>query len=89
MSKPDTASQQQVESVYTGHLNFVSVCHKYNEAVYCEGFVVLYRAASSVDSITDYNQFSPRRSHEVDRVYLTFLFEATFLFNCIISLIFI
>ncbi len=39
--------------------------------------------AASVDSITD-NEFSPRRSHEVDRVYLT-LFKATFLFNCIIS----
>ncbi len=38
---------------------------------------MLYRAASSVDSITDYNEFSP----------LT-LFKATFLFNCI-SLIFI
>ncbi len=50
---------------------------------------MLYRAASSVDSITDYNEFSPRRSREVDRVYLTFLFKATFLFNCIISLIFI
>ncbi len=49
---------------------------------------MLYRAAS-VDSITDYNEFSPRRSREVDRVYLTFLFKATFLFNCIISLIFI
>ncbi len=47
---------------------------------------MLYRAASSVDSITDYNEFSPRRSREV---YLTFLFKATFLFNCIISLIFI
>ncbi len=44
---------------------------------------MLYRAASSVDSITDYNGFSPRRSREVDRVYLTFLFKATFLFNCI------
>ncbi len=42
---------------------------------------MLYRAASSVDSITDYNEFSPRRSREVDRVYLTFLFKATFLFN--------
>ncbi len=31
-----------------------------------------YRAAS-VDSITDYNGFSPHRSSEVDRVYLTFL----------------
>ncbi len=47
---------------------------------------MLYRAASSVDSITDYNEFSPRRSREV---YLTFLFKATFPFNCIISLIFI
>ncbi len=37
-----------------------------------------YRAASSVDNITDYNGFSPRRSREVDRVYLTFLFKATF-----------
>ncbi len=45
-----------------------------------------YHAVSSVDSITDYNGFSPRRSREV---YLTFLFKATFLFNCIISLIFI
>ncbi len=44
---------------------------------------MLYRAASSVDSITDYNGFSPRRSREVDMVYLTFLFKATFLFNCI------
>ncbi len=41
----------------------------------------LYRAASSVDSITDYNEFSPRRSREVDKVHLTFLFKATFLFN--------
>ncbi len=41
----------------------------------------LYRAASSVDSITDYNEFSPRRSREVDGVHLTFLFKATFLFN--------
>ncbi len=39
---------------------------------------MLYHAASSVDSITDYNGFSPRRSREV---YLTFLFKATFLFN--------
>ncbi len=70
----------------TGHLNFVSVRHKWDEAVYCEGFVVLYCAASSVDSITDYNEFSPCRSREV---YLTFLFKSNFLFNCIISLIFI
>ncbi len=42
---------------------------------------MLYRAASSLDSITDYNGFSPCRSREVDRVYLTFLFKATFLFN--------
>ncbi len=42
-----------------------------------------YRAASNVDSITDYNGFSPRRSRGVDRVYLTFLFKVT-LFNCII-----
>ncbi len=50
-----------------------------------------YRAASnvSVDSITDYNGFSPRRSYGVDIVYLTFFFKATFLFNCIIYLIFI
>ncbi len=40
----------------------------------------LYRATSSVDSITDY-EFSPRRSREVDKVHLTFLFKATFLFN--------
>ncbi len=38
----------------TGHLNVVSVHHKYDEAVYCEGFVVLYHA-SGLDSITDYN----------------------------------
>ncbi len=44
--------------------------------------------AASVDSITDYNEFSLCRSREVGRVYLTFLFKATFLFNCI-SLIFI
>ncbi len=50
---------------------------------------MLYRAASSVDSITDYNEFSPRRSREVDGVYLTFLFKATFLFNCIIYLMYI
>ncbi len=37
---------------------------------------MLYRAASSVDSITDYNEFSPRRSREV-----YFLFKATFPFN--------
>ncbi len=49
---------------------------------------MLYRA-SGVDSITDYNGFSPRHSCEVDPVYLTFLFKATFLFNCIIYLIFI
>ncbi len=48
---------------------------------------MLYRA--SVDSITDYNRFSPRRSLEVDKVYLTFVFKANFLFNCIIYLIFI
>ncbi len=48
-----------------------------------------YHVASSVDSITDYNRFSLRRSREVDMVHLTFLFKATFLFNCIISLIFI
>ncbi len=47
---------------------------------------MLYRA-SGVDSITDYNEFSLPR--EVDRVYLTFSFKATFLFNCIIYLIFI
>ncbi len=49
----------------------------------------MHRAASNVDSITDYNGFSLHRSREVDRVYLTFLFKATFLLNCIISLIFI
>ncbi len=49
---------------------------------------MLYRA-SGVDSITDYNGFSQCRSREVDRVYLTFSFKATFLFNCIIYLIFI
>ncbi len=37
---------------------------------------MLYRA-SGVDSIADYNGFS----REVDRVYLTFSFKATFLFN--------
>ncbi len=41
---------------------------------------MLYRA-SGVDSFTDYNGFSQHRSHEVDRVYLSFLFKATFLFN--------
>ncbi len=41
---------------------------------------MLYRA-SGVDSITDYNGFSPCCSREVDRVYLTFSFKATFLFN--------
>ncbi len=46
---------------------------------------MLYRA-SGVDSITDYNGFSPRCLRELDRVYLTFLFKATFLFNCIIYL---
>ncbi len=30
--------------------------------------------AASVDSITDYNGFSPHRSREVDRVYLTFFY---------------
>ncbi len=49
---------------------------------------MLYRA-SGVDSITDYNGFSPCCSREVDRVYLTFSFKATFLFNCIIYFIFI
>ncbi len=53
-------------SIYTGrdkatvenHLNFVSVRHKQNEAsVYCQGFVMLCRIASSVDSVTDYNGF--------------------------------
>ncbi len=48
-----------------------------------------YRPASSVDRISDYNGFSPCRSREVDRVYSTLLFKATFLFNCIIPLIFI
>ncbi len=65
MSKPDTALQHR--SLSTGHLNFVSVHHKYYEAVYGEGFVVLYRA-SGVDSITDYNGFSLHCSREVDRV---------------------
>ncbi len=50
---------------------------------------MLYRVASSVDSITDYNEFSPRRSREVDRVYLTFLFKATFLFNLFNFLLFL
>ncbi len=49
---------------------------------------MLYRA-SGVDSIIVYNGFSLCRSREVDRVYLTFSFKATFLFNCIIYLIFI
>ncbi len=46
---------------------------------------MLYHA-SGVDRITDYNGFSPRRSREGrqgHKVYLTFLFKATFLFNCI------
>ncbi len=77
--KPDAASQHNRLSPSTGHLNFVSVCHKEDEAVYCEGFVMLYRAASSVDSITDYNEFSPSRSR-----YLRLLSYLT-----IISLIFI
>ncbi len=47
-----------------------------------------YSATSTVDSITDYNGFSPRCSREVD-MYLTFLFKANFLFNCIIYFIFI
>ncbi len=35
---------------------------------------MLYRAASNVDSITDYNGFSPRHSHEVDGcIYLSYL----------------
>ncbi len=55
------------QSLFTGHFNFVSVRHKLDEAVYCEGFVVSYRA-SGVDGITDYNGFSPCRSCEVDRV---------------------
>ncbi len=41
---------------------------------------MLYRA-SGVDSITDYNGFLHCRSREVDRVYLTFSFKDTFLFN--------
>ncbi len=48
---------------------------------------MLYHAASNVDSITDYNGFSLHRSHEVNRVYITFLVKVT-LFNCI-SFIFI
>ncbi len=42
-----------------------------------------YHATSnvSVDNISDCNGFLSRRSCEVDRVYLTFLFKATFLFN--------
>ncbi len=49
-------------SVYTGHdkvtiknhFKFVSICHKLNAAgVFCH-------AASSVDSITDYNEFDSR-----------------------------
>ncbi len=75
-------------SLSTGHLNFVSVRHKWDETVYCEGFVVSYHAAFNVGSITDYNGFSQRRSREVDRVYLTFLFKVT-LFNFLIYLIFI
>ncbi len=66
----------------------MSVCHKQDEDVYCEGFVVSYRAASTVDSINDYNWFSPRYSREVD-MYLMFLFKSNFLFNCIIYFIFI
>ncbi len=61
VSKPDAASQDNRFSLFTGHLNFVSVRHKLDGAVYCEGFVILYRA-SFVDSITDYDGFSPRRS---------------------------
>ncbi len=86
MSKPDTASQHN--RFYTRHFNFVSVHNKQDEEVYCEGFVVSYRAASTVDSITDYNGFSPRCSREVD-MYLMLLFKTTFLFKCIICLIFI
>ncbi len=60
-----TAEPQQLKSAYTGrdkatvekHLKFVSVCHKNAAAVLCRGFVVSNRAASSVDSITDYNDF--------------------------------
>ncbi len=45
---------------------------------------MLYHASG-----VDYNGFSLRHSREVDRVYLTFLIKATFLFNCIIYSIFI
>ncbi len=54
-------------SLSTGLLNFVSVRHKWDEAVYCEGFVVLYHA-SGVDGISDYEVFSQCCSREVDRV---------------------
>ncbi len=67
VSKPDASSQHNRLSLSTGHLNFVSVHHKKDEAVYSEGFVVLYHT-SGVDSITDCNGFSSRRSREVDRV---------------------
>ncbi len=43
VSKPDAVSQHNRLSLSTGHLNFVSVRHKEDEAVYCEGFVVLSR----------------------------------------------
>ncbi len=67
VSKLNAASQHNRLSLSTGHLIFVSVHHNQDEAVYCEGFVVLYRA-SGVDSITDYNGFVPHCSREVDRV---------------------
>ncbi len=75
VSKLDAASQHNRLSLSTWHLNFVSVRHKEDETVYCEGFVVLYHAASSVDSITVYNEFSLRRSCYLWLLsYLTVLF---------------
>ncbi len=45
--------------------------------------------AASVDSITNYNGFSSRRSREVDRVYLTFFYLRLLSYLTIISLIYI
>ncbi len=57
VSKPYAALQHNRLSLSKGHFNFVLVHHKQDEAVYCVGFVVSNCAASSVDSITDYNGF--------------------------------
>ncbi len=74
MSTPD-ATVVLLRSVYIGrdkatvenHLTFVSICHKQKAAaVYCLGFC--RGPASSVDRITDYNEFYSILSRRAARV---------------------